>query len=208
MDIKERIKQKADELFRRYGIKSVTMDDIAEQLGVSKKTIYQTFSDKSELVDDVIVSIITENQFCCKRDKAQASNAIEEVYLAMRMMRAMFENMNPAIVLDIERHHPLTYQKFQKHKFDFLFRIVKENIERGKKEELYRPEIDPEVMAVIRLETMMMPFNETLFPKNKYTLLYLQQQLIEYYLFGLVSKKGYKLVLKYQDEGFLKEGRI
>ncbi len=200
MEIKERIKQKADELYRRYGIKSVTMDEIASQLGVSKKTIYQSFSDKNELVDAVIVDLLNYNKDCCKKDKATAQNAIEEVYLAMEMLESMFENMNPSILFDMERNHPATYEKFKKHKYNFLFHLVKENIERGKREELYRPEINTDVVATVRLETMMMPFNENLFPKSKYSLVFLEQQLIEYYLFGLVSLKGYKLVAKYQKE--------
>lgn len=200
MDVKDRIKQKADELYRRYGIKSVTMDEIASQLGVSKKTIYQSFSDKNELVDAVIVDLLTNNKECCQKDKARAQNAIEEVYLAMEMLESMFENMNPSILFDMERNHPATYEKFKKHKYDFLFHLVKENIQRGKREELYRPEIDADVVATVRLETMMMPFNENLFPKSKYSLVFLEQQLIEYYLFGLVSSKGYKLVAKYQKE--------
>ncbi len=200
MEIKDRIKQKADELYRRYGIKSVTMDEIASQLGVSKKTIYQSFSDKNELVDAVIVDMLNYNMECCQKDKAKAQNAIEEVYLAMEMLEVMFENMNPSILFDIERNHPATYEKFKKHKYKYLFQVVKDNIERGKKEELYRPEIDADVVAIIRLETMMMPFNEDLFPKNKHSLVFLEQQLIEYYLFGLVSLKGYKLISKYQKE--------
>ena len=205
MDVKDRIKQKADELYRRYGIKSVTMDEIASQLGVSKKTIYQSFSDKNELVDAVIVDLLTNNKECCQKDRARAQNAVEEVYLAMAMLESMFENMNPSILFDMERNHPATYEKFKKHKYNFLFHLVKENIQRGKREELYRPEIDADVVATVRLETMMMPFNEHLFPKSKYSLVFLEQQLIEYYLFGLVSLKGYKLVAKYQKE---REGKI
>ncbi len=200
MEVKERIKQKADELYRRYGIKSVTMDEIASQLGVSKKTIYQSFSDKNELVDAVIVDLLSYNKECCQKDRARAQNAIEEVYLAMEMLESMFENMNPSILFDMERNHPATYEKFKKHKYNFLFHLVKDNIERGKREELYRPEINADVVATVRLETMMMPFNENLFPKSKYSLVFLEQQLIEYYLFGLVSLKGYKLISKYQKE--------
>ncbi len=200
MEIKERIKHKADELYRRYGIKSVTMDEIASQLGVSKKTIYHSFSDKNELVDAVIVDMLTYNRQCCLKDREKAHNAIEEVYLAMEMLQTMFENMNPSILFDIERNHPVTFEKFRQHKYKFLYQVVKDNIERGKREELYRPEIEPDVVAKIRLETMMLPFNEELFPKSKYSLVLLEQQLIEYYLFGLVSLKGYKLVTKYQKE--------
>ena len=76
MEIKERVKQKADELFRRYGLKSVTMDEIAGRLGVSKKTIYQSFEDKNQLVDEVVADLLTYNESCCNRDRQKASNAI------------------------------------------------------------------------------------------------------------------------------------
>jgi len=201
MEIKERIRQKADELFRRYGIKSVTMDEIANQLGVSKKTIYHSFSDKNELVDEVVVDILKYNKNCCRHFKDESQNAIHEVYMAMEMLQVMFDNMNPIILFDIERNHPATYKKFKEYKYQFLYELVKENIERGKREELYRAEVNTDVAAKVRLETMMMPFNEQLFPKNKFSLSILQQQLIEYFLFGIASLKGYKLILKYQKEG-------
>jgi TetR/AcrR family transcriptional regulator, cholesterol catabolism regulator len=200
MEIKDRIKQKADELFRRYGIKSVTMDEIANQLGVSKKTIYHSFSDKNELVDEVIADILKYNKDCCKSYRLNSQNAIHEVFQAMEMLQIMFDNMNPVILYDIERNHPATYKKFTEYKYKFLYELVKENIERGKKEELYRSDIETEVVVKVRLETMLMPFNEDIFPKNKFSLATLQQQLIEYFLFGIASMKGYKLILKYHQE--------
>ena len=200
MEIKERIKQKADELYRRYGIKSVTMDEIASQLGVSKKTIYQSFSDKNELVDAVIMDMLSFNRNCCQDYKSRSQNAIHEVFLAMDMLHVIFDNMNPSILHDIQRNHPLTYEKFKEFKYAYLFQIVKENIEKGIKEELYREDINAEVVAIARLETMMLPFNENLFPRRKFPMVMLHQQLIEYFLFGIASPKGYKLIVKYQKE--------
>jgi TetR/AcrR family transcriptional regulator, cholesterol catabolism regulator len=200
MEVKDRIKQKADELYRRYGIKSVTMDEIASQLGVSKKTIYHSFSDKNELVDAVIVDMLNYNRECCQHDHERSQNAIHEVYLAMEMLQVMFHNMNPSILFDIERNYPVTFAKFKEYKYSFLFEMLKENIERGKKEELYRPGVNTAVVAKIRLETMLLPFNEELFPKNKFPLVTVQQQLIEYFLFGIASLKGYELITKYQKE--------
>src|SRR5450432_4582728 len=202
MEVKDRIKQKADELYRRYGIKSVTMDEIASQLGVSKKTIYHSFSDKNELVDAVIVDMINNNREYCQSNHKKSLNSIHEVYLAMEMLQVMFDNMNPSILFDIERNYPATFAKFKEYKYNFLFEMVKENIERGKKEELYRPEVNTDVAAKIRLETMLLPFDEELFPKNKFSLITVQQQLIEYFLFGIASLKGYKLITKYQQERF------
>ncbi|MDQ6723012.1 MAG: TetR/AcrR family transcriptional regulator [Thermoproteota archaeon] len=200
MEIKDRIKQKADELFRTYGIKSVTMAEIASRLGVSKKTIYQTFSDKDELVDHVVGDLLANTQMCCLTDKQKATNAVHEIFLAMEMVQQMFENMNPVILYDIERNHPATFQKFLQHKNKFLLQVLKENIERGKKEELYRNDINTDVIARIRLETMLLPFNPEIFPKNKFNLAELQQQLIEHFLFGVATIKGHKLILKYQQQ--------
>ncbi len=200
MEVRERIKQKADELFRIYGIKTITMDEIAGKLGISKKTIYQAYADKDELVDDVINDLLVYNKNSCSSHRLSATNAIHEVFLAMDMVQEMFENMNPIILYDIERNHPVTFQKFKEHKYKFMFQVMKENIERGKKEELYRAEIDTDVVAKVRLETMMLPFNQQIFPKNKFNLVDLERELILHFLFGIASLKGYKLIQKYQQQ--------
>ena len=200
MELKDRIKQKADELYRRYGVKSVTMDEIASQMGVSKKTIYHCFSDKNELVDQVIMDMLAFNKQCCQDYQARSQNAIHEVFLAMEMIQVIFNNMHPSLLYDIQRNHPLTYEKFKKFKYEFLFRVVKENIEKGIKEELFRDDINAELAAKVRLETMMLPFDEELFPRSKFSQVMLHHQLIEYFLFGIASMKGYKLILKYKNE--------
>jgi TetR/AcrR family transcriptional regulator, cholesterol catabolism regulator len=204
MGIQERIKQKADELFRRYGIRSVTMDEIAKQLGMSKKTIYQYFSDKDELVDAVFTDIIQYNQQCCSDEQASSENAVDEVFKKMRMLQEIFDNLNPSIFFDLERYHPKTYQKFQQHRNKFLYQLLKNNIERGKKEELYRPEINSDMAVRVRLETMMLPFNQQLFPKTKFNLFELEKQMLECFLFSLSTLKGYKLISKYKKAYSLK----
>jgi AcrR family transcriptional regulator len=184
----------------QYGIRSVSMDDIASGLGISKKTIYQYFADKDELVLAVIKDKIDQNQACCLQDKSKAKDAIHEVFLAMQMMQEMFENMNPSIIHDMEKFHPKAFAIFQQHKYNFLFQILKQNIERGILEEIYRNDIDIDVLVKARLETMMLAFNQQLFPNNKFRLVDVETQLTEHFLFGLASLKGHKLILKYQQE--------
>ena len=92
--ISERIKQKAHDLFMQYGLRSVSMDDIANGLGISKKTIYQYFADKDELVDEVVNGIIRYNQSCCDEDIKNAENAVHEIFLAMEFMMEIFRSMN------------------------------------------------------------------------------------------------------------------
>jgi TetR/AcrR family transcriptional regulator, cholesterol catabolism regulator len=198
--LKDRIKQKAHDLFMQYGVRSVTMDEIAVQLGVSKKTLYQYYADKDELVDAVIIDILSVNEQKCTKDRGIAKNAIHEVFLAIDMMQDMFQNMNPSVLFELERYYPKAFEKFKKHKYSFLYKVMQENIERGMAEELYRPDIDVEILVKARLETMMLPFSQIVFPKNKYNLIKVETELTTHFLYGLATTKGYKLITKYQQD--------
>ena len=200
MDTKIRIQEKANELFRRYGIKSITMDEIATQLGVSKKTLYQYYSDKDELVEAVVVNIIHYAQNICECNKNDSKDAIHELFSAIEFVQEIFTDMNPAMMYDLERFHPKAFKHFLNYKNKFLYELIKANLRRGIEEELYRPEINIEIVAKFRLEGMMMAFNQDIFPATKYNLAELHTSLIEHFLFGVASLKGYKLINKYQQD--------
>jgi AcrR family transcriptional regulator len=199
MEMQERILQKAADLFVIYGIRSITMDEIALQLGISKKTIYQFYADKNELVSAVIIKILEHNRDCCDHYKKDAKNAIHEIFLAMEMVQEMFENMNPSMLYDLEKYHPVAHEKFVHYKNNFLHRTIRENLEWGIKEELYRDNININIVTVIRLETIMLPFSQNVFSSTKFKMAEVQQELIEQFLFGVASLKGYKLILKYKE---------
>ncbi|MEO6583221.1 MAG: TetR/AcrR family transcriptional regulator [Ferruginibacter sp.] len=197
---KDRIRQEARDLVMQYGIRSVSMDDIAAKLGMSKKTIYQFYKDKDELIGDIIESLIFQNQQICIADKQNAENAIHEIFLAMKIVAEMFRSMNPSLLLDLQKYHDSTFRKFLNHKNEFLLNMMHHNIQRGIKEEYYRPEINVEIMALFRVESMFIPFNPSFFKNVKASLLEIEQELIVHFLFGLVTLKGYKMVLKYQEQ--------
>jgi len=196
----ERIKQKAFELFMQYGFRSVSMDDIAGNLGMSKKTIYQSFADKEELVTAIVDDTLLENQECCIDDKNKADNAVHEIFLAIDMFVEMFSQMNPSLLYDMQKYHPHAFARFQKHKNEFLYNVMKENIIRGIKEELYRHDLNLEFSARFRVETMMLPFNPEFQHKVKLDIIRMHEEMMMQYLFSLASPKGYKLIVKYQQE--------
>ena len=195
----ERIKQKAHELFMQFGLKSVSMDDIATKLGISKKTIYQFYIDKDALVDDVIKSVLEHSETCCTKDTKVAENAVHEIFLAMDFIMEVFRSMNPSLIYDMQKYYPAAYQKFLQHKNDYLFGVVKQNLQRGIKEELYRADLKVELIARFRVESMMLPFNPEFHTKVKYNLAAIEQEITLHFLFGMVSPKGYKLATKYQQ---------
>ena len=197
---KERIKITAHDLVMKYGIRSVSMDDIATALGISKKTIYLYYADKDELVLAVVSDVIRKSELDCDRDKKASENAIHEIFLAMEMVVEMFTTMNPSIIYDMHKYHPRAFAIFQKHKNEYIYNVMRQNLNRGINEGLYRAELNIEIMSKYRVESMLLPFSPEFRHNLKYNLVEIEQELIVHFLFGLVTLKGYKLILKYQQE--------
>ena len=195
--MKERIQQKSRELFMRYGFRSVTMDEIAGQTGISKKTLYQFFEDKDALVEAVMRSELDYMQTQCTKQMKEAENAIEEIFLDMDAMEVVMDAMNPQIVFDLEKFYPKTFEKFKKHKNNFLLDVIKKNLERGIEEEVYRNDFDVDIIARFRLESAFLIFNPELFPHIKYSLNKVSTEIYYHYLHGIATPKGKKLIDKY-----------
>lgn len=199
-DTKDRIRIVAHDLLMQYGIRSISMDDIASKLGMSKKTIYLYYKDKDELVEAVVEGVITKNQGLCNADRQNADNAVHEIFLAMDMISEIFRSMNPSVLFDLQKFHPDAFSKFLQHKNDFILSMMKQNITKGIADELYRPDINVEIMARFRVESMFIPFNPEFIRNTRASLLDIEQEIIIHFLFGLVTLKGYKLILKYQEQ--------
>lgn len=200
MEPKERISSKAEELFMQFGIRSVSMDDIANNLGMSKKTLYQYFADKDELVEAVVDGHINEVEGDCMNCRRDAQDAIHEIFLTMEHIMEEFKNMNPMLVYDLEKFHYKAYQRFKDYKDKFLLQIIRNNIEWGIKDELYRADLNIDVLSKYRIESIMIPFNVAVFPPGKYNLGKTSEIMIENFTYGLATIKGHKLIQKYNEQ--------
>lgn len=205
MDTGNRILKTAHDLFMQYGIRTISMDDIAQKLGVSKKTIYQYYKDKDELVEEVVKQEIGHNQQACEKDRSVAKNAIHEIFMSMDMVVEMFSRMNPSVLHDLQKYHPGAFRIFLKHKNDYLYNIIHQNMLRGIEEGLYRKDLHITVLSHFRVDSMLLPFNPEFMSKVKAGMVETEEQLILLYLFGLASPKGYKLINKYQQERIKKK---
>lgn len=191
---------KAAELFMRYGIRSITMDEIATQLGVSKKTIYQFFTDKDEMVEAVITEEVGKNEAECRAFQSQGANAVHEIFLAMEDMQEMMSAMNPQMMYDLEKHHAAAYRKLKYYKYQFLHSIITENLQRGIREGLYRKELNIDLTARYRIETAFMSFNTEAFPSNRFSMAQTARELALLFMYSVCNSSGKKWIEKYLNE--------
>ena len=200
MDVKERILLKATDLFMRYGIRSITMDEIAAQLGISKKTIYQFFTDKDEMVDGVVENHIRDNEEKCKGFRTGSQDAIHEIIIAVAETEEMLKVMNPLILYDLEKHHPKSSKKLMNHFHRFMYVMVIENLQRGVEEGLYRPGLHHDIVAKHRLESAFMCFNQDVFPHGRYKISEVCKELALLFLYSVTTDEGKKLIEKYTEK--------
>jgi AcrR family transcriptional regulator len=196
----QRILTEAHSMFMQLGFRSVSMDDIANRLGISKKTIYLHYADKDELVAAVVQFEFECGQQTCFNDRDRAENAVHEIFLALDMVVEMFRNMNPSIIHDLQKYHPSAYQLFVRYKNEVVYDIIHQNIIRGQKEGVYRSEIQPVITATFRVETMMLPLTPSFAAKLRFTPAQLEEEITLHYLHGLVNAKGLKYISKYITE--------
>ena len=198
MTHKERIQEGARELFRRYGIRNVTMDEIARQLGISKKTIYQEFPDKDSLVHSLMTGDMEKHHTEFEKIYAESENVVDEVFNIMKKMTEIFSNCNPVLYYDLEKHYPKTWKVFSDFKTKFILEHVERSLEKGKKDGLVREDVNTRILALLRIEEITLGMSPVVFPADRFSMLEVQLALTEHFLYGICTLKGHKLVNKYK----------
>lgn len=199
VDHKEYIITEADKLFCHYGIKSVTMDDIAKHLGMSKKTIYQHFIDKNDLIMHLMKNKM-ESQACMIDKGTQSTkNAVQEMFFVVTNMQQMLSNINPMMFYDLQKYHPLAWVFFKEFKEKHLYQKIKDNLQRGIAEGFYRPEMNLDIITTLRLNHIDFVFNQSPGINQKFTVVQAMTEITEHYLYGLCTLEGHKLINEYKQ---------
>jgi len=198
-ELGKRIADVGFSLFRQYGVRAITLDEIALQLGISKKTIYEHFTGKDELVTEILRQRIGQVQEQFTELTSHSRDAIEANVLMIQFLDGLFRNMNPVVVMDLQKYHPDAFQIYQDHMYGFVINSMRRNLARGVEEGLYREDVDQEIMARFRVESCNMCFKPGTFPKDHFEMSRVQRQLLEHFLFGVATEKGYKLLMEYKQ---------
>ena len=190
--MKQKILEKSKELFLNLGFKSVTMDEIANALGVSKKTIYKYFTNKTSLVDavtgfmfDIICNSIDE--ICARK-----LNPIDELFFIKRAVLDHLNDEKSSPVYQLQKYYPKIYTSLKQKQFHMMHETIQDNLERGIQHGLFRAAIDKDFISRLYFNGMVGIKDQELFPLKKYSMNTLMDYYLEYHLRGIATEKGIK----------------
>lgn len=190
----------AIKVFMTYGIKSVTMDDIARHLRMSKKTLYQYFSDKNDLVKRCLERDchITEN--VVNEILTKGSNAIEENFEISKHIVEDLRNIHPSIFYDLEKYYPEAWNTMHHLRHEFVGEVMLKNMERGIKEGFYRDDLNVKLMTKLWVARLNIIFDPTLFALDEFNLADVYRQMFIHHVRGIASSEGLKYIEQNQHK--------
>ena len=202
--MKENILQKAGEIFLKYGVKSITMDDIANSLAISKKTIYKYFKNKEELIDETATYMHEDMHNHVLGVCNLGYNAIEENFKIKEIFKDMFQNLNDSPVFQLQKYYPKTYKKIISNEFLMFKDCISRNIEKGVNEGLYRNDINIELSTKFYFSLAMSVHDSSIYTYNKNTINKLEQSVLEYHTRAIATLKGFKILEEQLAQNLIK----
>ncbi len=182
----------AGELFMTNGVKSMTMDDIARELTISKKTLYKYVKDKNDLVCKSM-NLVMDKKECEFDDICKSTvNPIEELWLITLKASEQLKSVHPSVMYDIQRFHPEAWGYFENHKNTHIYECVIDNLKRGQETGVYRKDINAEIITKVYVARFDILFDHKIFPPSVYTLVDIHTEMMRYHFYGILTAKGRK----------------
>lgn len=170
------------------------MDDISRQVGISKKTLYELFKHKDDLVEAVVQYVIQDNTCQIANTATPSKNAIEHNIQMMLYLDRFVGGMNPVCFIDLQRYYPVAYQLLTQHRSQFVEQSILQNLRQGIEEGLYRPDIDVQIIARYRTESIFLVFQQHWFTNLDIEASRINYQIFIHYLYGLCTLKGHEVL--------------
>ena len=157
----EKILRESARLFSKYGIRSLSMDDICRELGISKKTLYQYVESKSDLISHILQSAYGEHGKKMLEFIEGEHNAIDELLAVSRKVCLNMQNFNPSIIFDLQKYYPEIYKKHYDAKMIAIFNDIQANLNKGISENLYRDDLNVDLVARLYVQKLEDVHNPT-----------------------------------------------
>ena len=188
--MKQKILEVAIEQFSSYGVRIVTMEDIARLAGISKKTIYQEFKDKKELVKVAFSTVLEQDCQSLQSFLDTGDGVIEHLVYTSKMVRERMGKMNPLVIMEIQRYFPDTWELFERYRAEVIETDLVNVLERGKELGYFRPEINSPILAKMRVDQISAGFDLVNFRNSEFNLMELQVSVLDHFLHGIFTEKG------------------
>ncbi len=192
MEQRLKILTKAEELFLQHGIRSVTMDDIAASLSASKKTLYLYFANKAELLEQVIMQHMQQEMSDLNRINHEAEDAVDEMLTINRHVMQLLRKMNPLVLQDMKKYYTDMWKLLNRQNEQQIYDVVFRNLERGKREGLYRLQLNPAIISRLYVYRSSYLIDEAFFPHDRFSLQELINHVLDYHMHGVLSEEGVK----------------
>ncbi|NOY51524.1 MAG: TetR/AcrR family transcriptional regulator [Chlorobi bacterium] len=192
--------KKTLQLFKSYGIKSVTMDDVSRELGISKRTLYAYFTDKSDLVEQVLRQEFEEKACLLKKSMEDKADALQELFEYYKVQIKLLSSQKPNFIYDLKKYYPSLFDKFNLHKKEKIIESVMANLKRGKKEGLYRKDMDENIITKLHIARIESFRNSSLFSFEELISPVFFAEAFKYHVYAIASKKGREIIEKNIDK--------
>jgi AcrR family transcriptional regulator len=198
-DISDKILETAGSLFLKYGVKSISMDDIARELSISKKTIYHFFKDKNEIVYLISERFLQEQEDKFDKVQNESQDPIELLYGGTLHAREIFEKINPYVLFDIRKYYRDAWRLYLDFEKNVMYRSLISTLEEGIKKGLFRADIDVHILGTLRMEEIKIAFDKDVFPDESFNFKEVQYQILDHFFYGIMTEKGNALLNKYKE---------
>lgn len=198
-EVRERLLEQAQQMFMKQGVKNLTMDEIAKTMGISKKTIYVQVKDKSELVLETIKRYVNNEKTITTQIRNKTQNPIEEMVLLMNHILLQTKELNPLVLLDIEKYYPASWKIYKHYRNHYIFDFIHTNVKEGIAKNYYRDDLKSDVVTKFYIGALNMIIDQGLFPTSRYTFVSVLKEYTQYHLRAIVTSKGLKELLHYQN---------
>lgn len=186
-------------LYSKYGIRSVTMDDISRELGVSKKTIYKQVSDKKELVSRVIEYEMDRMNQQMEEMKGYECNAIDELIEVNKRAHAAIVSFSPTFYYDLKKYFPDLFKQWIMKRRVLMFDMVIRNLNSGKNAGLYRNEMDEKIISRLYMARMEMLHDNDIIKNEEFVSLHFLREIFLYHLHGICNPKGLEYLSQHHE---------
>lgn len=197
MDLTSEILTRARTLFTKCGVKSITMDDLASGMGISKKTLYEKIDSKASLIEQMIQHHIREEKRSLSKIKSQSHNAVEEMILIAKYVIQLLQQVSPTVIFEIKKYYWDSWKKLEKLNNEHILQVIQQNLKQGIEQGYYRQDLSIEIISRHYVTLASTITDLELFPAGHYSMDRIFKETILYHLRGITTPAGWELCLKH-----------